>query len=376
MSTNNIYVPVEYVWIGGPDPNYTLAPLRYKKPFTLRNKGRVICTSKANLTLKDIPTWNYDGSSTGQAETNKSEVFLAPRAIFNNPFIEGGKMVLCDTYVDHECTVPHESNTRSPALGLFNKKPDEEPWFGIEQEFFLMCLEDGLPVGFDPLIPQGQYYCAAGSRNTFCRDLVEKMVRCALDAGIKVSGWNQEVAPGQWEIQIGPLTGIEAGDQLWMLRFIMEKVTENTPYYIELHPKPILFDTSQLDITKLKNKSGVDWKLPTEWNGSGAHTNYSTKAMREKGGMKVIKEAIDKLAATHKEHMKHYGEYNEFRLSGRCETSSIDRFTYGVADRTASVRIPTETAKKGYGYIEDRRPSSIMDPYKVTGMLFGTTCLI
>lgn len=365
-------IPVEYVWIGGPDQIYTLGPLRYEKPFSIRSKTRIIYTSKSDLTLKDIPIWNYDGSSTCQAETKKSEIFISPKALFNDPFKEG-KLVLCDAYVDYECSIPHITNTRAPTNELFNKKPHEEPLFRIEQEFFLMSLEDGYPIGFDPLIPQGQYYCSCGNRNSFGRELVERIAKYALVAGVKLSGWNAEVAPGQWEFQVGPLIGINAGDHLWILRYIMERATEDTPCYIELHPKPIYFDNSNLDP---KFKSIVDWEIPSEWNGSGAHTNYSTKAMREKGGIKVINEAIVKLSSMHKEHMKYYGEFNNLRLSGNCETSSFDNFTYGVADRTVGIRIPTGTIKNGYGYFEDRRPSSLMDPYKVTAMLFRTTCLI
>ena len=98
--------------------------------------------------------------------------------------------------------------------------------------------------------------------------------------------------------------------------------------------------------------------------------------MREKGGYDVIIDAIDKLSKKHKEHLEVYGEGNELRLTGKCETSSIDKFTYGVADRGASIRIPTETYSDGYGYFEDRRPSSLMDPYLVTSKLFETTVLL
>ena len=245
------------------------------------------------------------------------------------------------TFINIEC---------GQANKIFNEKSNEEPWFGIEQEFFLMRSKDDYPVGFDPNIPQGQYYCSVGSRNAYERNLVEKMCEAGITAGLGLSGWNAEVAPGQWEIQIGPVTGIDAGDHLWVLRYIMERVTEGTPYYIELHPKPIVLDNDMKHL---------------EWNGSGAHTNYSTKAMREKDGINVIKNAIDKLSEYHKEHILCYGEFNELRLSGKCETSSMDKFTYGIADRSASVRIPTEVAKNGYGYFEDRRPSSIMDPYKI-----------
>ena len=187
------------------------------------------------------------------------------------------------------------------------------------------------------------------------RDLIENIANKALAANIKLSGWNAEVAPSQWEFQIGPLTGIQASDHLWMLRYIMERCTEETPYYIELHPKPI-----------------------TNINGSGAHTNYSTKSMRNNNddplsSSLVLYSAIDKLGKLHNIHIDHFGDFNNLRLIGSCETSSINKFTYGIADRTASVRIPREVSQIGYGYFEDRRPSSIMDPYKVTSLVFEAT---
>ena len=359
---------VEYVWLGGYDKNYTFTQPRYIKPYTIRSKTRILTAEKTSLNLEDIPVWNYDGSSTNQAKTDKSEVFICPRKLFNNPFNSdmASYLVLCDTYVDLECTKPHKTNTRAKANEIFNMKKEEEPWFGIEQEFFLMSVHDGLPIGFDQLIPQGQFYCSVGSKNAFGREVIERIVKCAFDAGIKLSGWNAEVAPGQWEIQVGILTGIDAADHLWMLRYIMERVTEDTAYYIELHPKPIVIKHEPVTL---------EWELPDEWNGSGAHTNFSTKSMRNAGGIGAINQAIEKLATNHKKHIMSYGIGNELRLTGRCETSSMDKFSFGIADRKASVRIPTETIHNNCGYIEDRRPSSLMDPYLVTSLLFSTICL-
>ena len=57
-----------------------------------------------------------------------------------------------------------------------------------------------------------------------------------------------------------------------------------------------------------------------------------------------------------------YGEGNEKRLTGACETADINTFSYGVADRGCSVRIPRDTAAEGCGYLEDRRPASNVDP--------------
>jgi glutamine synthetase len=167
-----------------------------------------------------------------------------------------------------------------------------------------------------------------------------------MKAGLKITGMNAEVAPAQWELQIDDM-GIKACDGLWMLRYILTRTVESYGFGIELHPKP----------------------LGPEWNGSGGHTNYSTPDMRSPGGYSVIMKMIQELGKHHKEDIEHYGEDNRMRLSGKCETSSYDRFCSGVSDRTASIRIPTETYQKQCGYLEDRRPASNMDPYRVASIL-------
>jgi glutamine synthetase len=105
------------------------------------------------------------------------------------------------------------------------------------------------------------------------------------------------------------------------------------------------------------------------------HSNFSTKAMREEGGYAVMIAAIEKLALKHAEHIALYGEGTERRLTGKHETASIHHFSYGVANRGASIRIPREAERFGKGYFEDRRPASNADPYVVTAKLFDTTCL-
>lgn len=354
---------VEYVWIGGKDNDYNINLIQYVHPFTLRSKTRILEFPKNhNIVLEDISYWNYDGSSTGQATTEKSEVFIKPCAIFNDPFRRNNfaKIVLCDTYVDLDCTIPHNTNTRYLANEIFSKdnKYNEEPWFGLEQEFFLINKATGFPLGFNANIPQGQYYCSVGSKNAFGRNVVEEILQNALYAGISVSGMNAEVAPGQWEIQVGIVHNIDASDQLWMLRYIMNRTTENYNCYIDLHPKPLSLISNHLQ----------------HYNGSGLHTNYSVNSMRnEMNGYSNIDVAINKLKDDHNNAMKLYGDFNESRLSGSCETSSYDKFSFGVADRSASIRIPSETFNNGYGYIEDRRPSSLMDPYLVTSYLYKIT---
>jgi glutamine synthetase len=346
MNTNTV---IEYVWIGGNNE--------------LRCKSKVVNNTVDNI--DDVSNWNFDGSSTSQADGTDSEVIIKPVALFNDPFRKGNhKMVLCDTYTPND--EPVSNNNRIWAKKLFDKKLEEEPWFGLEQEYFLMDPKTGYPLGFisdfhncadDHTMTQGQFYCSAGSENAFGRDIVEEHLQACIYAGIKISGVNAEVAPGQWEYQIGPCLGIEEGDHLSMARYILQRVAEKHGVSVNIEPKP----------------------LKGDWNGSGCHTNYSTKNMREgtsdKKGIEFINEAIIKLSQKHDEHMEVYGSGNEERMTGIHETASFDKFTYGIANRGASVRIGNENYKNGKGYFEDRRPSSNCDPYLVTGIVFKTTCL-
>jgi glutamine synthetase len=200
-------------------------------------------------------------------------------------------------------------------------------------------------------MPQGPYYCGAGADRVFGRAIPEAHYRACLYAGIPISGINAEVMPGQWEYQIGPAVGINGGDDTWMARYLLDRVCEDFGVLASIHPKPITHG---------------------DWNGAGMHINFSTKQMREKGGMDVIIKAINRLGAKHKEHIAVYGEDNELRLTGKHETASINEFSYGVANRGCSVRIPRDTNAKGYGYFEDRRPASNVDPYVATAKIMST----
>jgi len=329
-------IQAEYIWIDADGD--------------VRSKCRTVASNKAGLA--DLPSWNYDGSSTNQAPGDDSEVIIKPVAVFKDPFRGGDNiLVLTDTYTPGGTPLP--TNSRAPAVEVFSGKEDEKPWFGLEQEYTLFNLDLitplGWPAGGYPG-PQGPYYCGSGADRSYGRAISEAHYKACLYAGLECSGTNAEVMPGQWEYQIGPCVGIDAGDQMMISRYILKRVCEDFGVHVTLDPKPIAGD----------------------WNGAGCHTNFSTEKMRKEGGYEVIESAIRKLGAKHEEHINAYGEGNERRLTGKYETADINTFSYGVANRGCSIRIPRSTEADGYGYLEDRRPSSNCDPYIVTAKIMDT----
>jgi len=316
----------------------------------VRSKCRTVPANKATVDM--LPDWNYDGSSTEQAPGEDSEVIIKARAVFKDPFRGGDNiLVLTDTYTPGGTPLP--TNTRAPAVAAFESRPDEAPWFGLEQEYTLFNLDKitplGWPAGGFPG-PQGPYYCGAGADRSYGRAVSEAHYKACLYAGLEIAGTNAEVMPGQWEYQIGPCVGIDSGDQLMISRYILKRVCEDFGVHVTLDPKPI----------------------PGDWNGAGCHTNFSTEKMRQAGGLAEIEKAIRKLGTKHQEHIEAYGEGNERRLTGKYETADINTFSYGVANRGCSIRIPRQTDAEGCGYLEDRRPSSNCDPYVVTSKVFDT----
>ncbi|UQC85435.1 glutamine synthetase [Colletotrichum lupini] len=302
-------------------------------------------------TPEDLPMWNFDGSSTNQAPGDNSDVYLKPVAVFPDPF-RGSPNILVLSECWNADGTPNKYNYRHECAKLMEAHAAHEPWFGLEQEYTLLDLSNrpfGWPANGFPA-PQGPYYCGVGAGKVVQRDIVDAHYKACLYSGIKISGTNAEVMPAQWEYQVGPCTGIEMGDHLWLARFLLARIAEEFGAKVSVEPKPI----------------------PGDWNGAGLHSNFSSKEMRVEGGMKHIEAAIKKLEGRHKEHIAVYGEGNEKRLTGRHETGSIDSFSYGVANRGASIRIPRECAQKGYGYFEDRRPASNADPYRITGILMET----
>lgn len=352
LSNQHGKVCAEYVWIGGTGQD-------------LRSKSKTL--DKAPTKVEELPHWNYDGSSTGQAPGHDSEVYLVPRSIFKDPFRGGDNiLVMCDCYEpprlnpDGSITpmkaIP--TNTRAACADVMEKAKDQEPWFGIEQEYTLLNAATKWPLGwpkggFPP--PQGPYYCSAGAAVSIGRDVPEVHYRACLYAGVNISGLNGEVLPSQWEYQVGPCVGISMGDHLWMSRYIMHRVCEMFNVECTFDPKPI----------------------PGDWNGSGGHTNFSNKATRTApGGWAAIQEQCNKLEKRHGVHIAAYGEGNERRLTGKHETSSMNDFSWGVANRGCSIRVGRMVPVEKCGYYEDRRPASNLDPYVVTRLLVETTLLM
>jgi glutamine synthetase len=342
------HVTLEYIWLDASNE--------------FRSKTKIMKISPAYNTpiLDYVPMWNYDGSSTGQATGTDSEVFLKPVVLFRDPFRDqdvlsknANYLVWCD--VLDKNNVPLKNSFRQHAVNTFTKYSAEKPWFGLEQEYFIIDPETDLPLGFTSKTnpePQGKYYCGVGAKYALGRIVSETHLKYCLYAGIKICGINGEVAPAQWEYQIGPCEGIEAGDHLWVSRYILNRVAESFNYNISYHPKPL----------------GID----TDWNGSGCHTNFSTELMRENYGINHINRAITRLSNNHYAHMLAYGEHNRMRMSGKHETSSYSTFTVGRANRGASIRIPNQVLTEAKGYFEDRRPAANCDPYLVTELIMNT----
>jgi len=325
-----------------------------------------VCRSKTKTlttrpkTVDDLPVWNYDGSSTAQADGHNSEVLLYPRAIFDDPFRGGPHVMVMSECINAWDNKPSIGNTRAACAEVHNLYNSLEPWYGIEQEYTIMRPgkigeKPMIPIGFNPdgsePAAQGPYYTGAGFNISIGRPVAEEHYRKCMRAGVKIAGVNAEVMPGQWEFQIGPCRGIEMGDHLYMARYIMQRVTESHDCMVSWDPKPAKGD----------------------WNGAGCHTNFSVRPMREDGGFEVIKKVCEAFGKKVKEHITEYGEGNEARLTGKHETCSIHEFKYGVADRGASIRIPREAEREGKGYMEDRRPAANCDPYAVTRRILLTT---
>lgn len=333
-------IQAEYIWIDGQKPTSKM-----------RCKTKIL---EGPITeVSQLPDWGFDGSSTQQAEGHFSDCKLRPVRFIHDP-IRGGENILVLCEVLNPDGSEHPSNTRAKLRAIHEQTKDEEALWGIEQEYTFM---DGVkPLGWPDNgfpAPQGGYYCGVGADEVFGREVVEDHTEACITAGLSISGTNAEVMPAQWEFQIGPLGTLEVCDEIWLGRWMLYRIAEDYGVSVTLHPKPVLGD----------------------WNGTGAHTNFSTKAMREPGGLDVIYAACEKLGQKTEEHIAVYGAYNELRLTGNHETCAIDQFRYGTSDRGASIRIPMDVANEKCGYFEDRRPAANMDPYEVVARILQTCCI-
>lgn len=344
-------VKLEYIWLDG---NQITQKVRSKTKVweydpmnnpkmqtkrTLAYNGRLIPCAE------ELPNWSFDGSSTNQAKGNKSDCVLKPVHVIMDPQRLDGYLVMCEV-LNYDGT-PHESNKRHKLI------EDEQYWFGFEQEYIL-CQKFGSPIGFPnegfPK-PQGDYYCGIGAESVRGRDIVEEHLQVCLEANLNITGTNAEVMLGQWEYQLFAEGAKKASDELWLSRFLLIRLTEKYDLMVDFTPKPVEGD----------------------WNGSGLHVNFSSDLTREVGGKEMFNSICEEMGKNHEEHIKVYGYQNEKRLTGLHETQRIDKFSYGVSDRGASIRIPISTVESDWkGYLEDRRPASNADPYELTNVLYNT----
>jgi glutamine synthetase len=326
---------LEYIWLDGKQP---IPELRGKT--TIKEFAEPPA-------LADLPLWGFDGSSTMQAEGSKSDCILKPVAFYPDAGRTGNSYIVLSE-VMHPDGTPHSTNMRATA------PDDPDMWFGFEQEYFL--YKDGRPLGFPAEGypgPQGPYYCGVGYKymGNLARTIVDEHLDLCLAAGINHEGINAEVAKGQWEFQIFGKGSHKAADDMWTARYLMMRLCEKYEVDVMFHCKPIKGD----------------------WNGSGMHTNFSTKYLRESGGKDYFEALMKGFEKNISLHIAVYGPDNHLRLTGHHETQSIDKFSYGLSDRGASIRMPVNFIKHGYkGYLEDRRPNSEADPYQIVSQIVKT----
>ena len=314
-----------------------------------RSKIRVVSSPN------EITNWNFDGSSTGQATIESSEVILKPCKVFVNPLLKSpynmlsSVLVVCDLYtIQGE---PLQNNHRYLANNIFNKNLELEPWFGLEQEYYM--IHNGMILGHNKdRNLHGKFYCSPLEQSLLAVKIAEEHMFACIEAGIKISGINAEVSNGQFEFQVGPCNGIDSGDNMIAARYMLEKIAA-------------LYDV----------KISYEPKIDLNMSGSGCHVNFSTKTTREENGLDEIITAIEKLKLTHEEDIKIYGVNNHLRLTGECETANINTFSSGIGSRNTSIRIGFDTFNNKKGYFEDRRPAANIDPYLVTGNIFKITSI-
>jgi len=329
---------LEYVWLDG-NPTQSL-----------RSKVKTLkWMDNTQVKAENLPTWNFDGSSTLQAMGNYSECNLKPVRVYQwNAY---HYFVLCE--VMNPDGTPHPTNQRAKLDPIAKEKKEEDYWWGFEQEFFLTKGDKiaGFPENGFPKA-QGPYYCGVGAGQVVGRRLSEAHLNRCLDMGIDLTGTNAEVAIGQWEYQCFSEDTMKACDDLWMSRYVLYRLGEDYGYGIDLSPKPVKGD----------------------WNGSGCHTNFSNNEIRTSNDNHKTLNLMNTFKENHQKHIAVYGEANDQRLTGDHETQHINSFSWAVGDRGSSIRVPVSTRENGYnGYFEDRRPASNCDPYRVAKVIIEST---
>ncbi|CAN8032554.1 unnamed protein product [Ixodes persulcatus] len=315
-------------------------------------------------TAKDCPEWTYCALGTYQwADAGaKSEMFLVPVALFRDPFLKGrNKLVLCETLL-HDRRPP-ETNTRWSCDKAMKEAANEDPWFGIEQEYVLLDA-DKIPLGWpkdnNVIRPLGKWSMKMISTLIVTKErlhysghvqIIQKKVVKLLSIDAK-SNWSK------WEYQVGPLSGVQAADHLWMSRYILHRVAEEFGVIVSFDPKP--FQSNELC-------------------GSGGHINFSTRQMRDDGGIEYILEALKKLEVKSELHLTNYdpqkGKSNSRRLNAGMLATPSEDFTADKCSRLSSIRVPRLVVEAGKGYLEDRRPGANVEPYRATETLVKTVCL-
>jgi glutamine synthetase len=329
----------EYIWLDGNEPTQMM-----------RSKTKVIDAERYKGSPDDLPLWSFDGSSTNQASGSASDCLLKPVRVFHDPARSNGLLVMCE--VLNADGTPHPSNGRATI-----DDDDNDFWFGFEQEYTFWDLDHHTPLGFPASgyypPPQGPYYCSVGAEYAVGREIAERHLELCIAADVNIEGINAEVMKGQWEYQVFAKGAKEAGDQIWIARYILERIGEEYGVRINLHPKPVKGD----------------------WNGSGMHANFSNTTLRTAGNKETFEQICELFRPKKaiKAAIEVYGADNDERLTGRHETQAIDKFSYGVSDRGASIRIPIAAVENGWkGWLEDRRPASNADPYKVAAVIIKT----
>ena len=313
---------LEYIWLDGYEPVPNLRSKTQVKEFP------------SLPTLEELPLWGFDGSSTRQAEGGDSDCLLKPVAAFPDPARRDAVLVMCEVLLPDE--TPHPTNSRATI------PDDPDTWFGFEQEYFL--YRDGRPLGFPREgfpSPQGEYYTGVGYKNVgdIAREIVDTHLDLCLAAGINHEGINAEVAKGQWEFQIFGKGSKKAADEVWIARYLLLRLCERYRVDVNFHPKPL----------------GVDY----DWNGSGMHANFSTRYLREVGGKDYFEALMTAFDAYKAEHIAVYGPDNHMRLTGLHETQAIDKFNFGVANRGASIRDPTQLRQERLPRVPRRSPTEL-----------------